>query len=79
MYICMYIYIYAHIRHIYINKQIHMYVYIYIYIYICMPVDKHANGPDENKISDLTRGDVTPHSRPLLLQITTTTVFTHEM
>ena len=30
-------------------------------------------------ISDLTRGDVTPHSRPLLLQITATTVFTHEL
>ena len=44
-----------------------------------MHVDKYANGPDRNDISDLTKGDVPPHSRPLLLQTAADTVIIHKM
>ena len=30
-----------------------------------MHVDKYANGPDKDSISDLTRGDVAPLSSPV--------------
>ena len=35
-----------------------------------MHVEKYANGPDENNLSDVARGDVTPRSRSYLLSIT---------
>ena len=59
----------------------YIYIYIYIYIYgIVVQASsgvlevererrrdvRQLHGPDENNLSDFTRGDVTHHYRPLL-------------
>ena len=41
--------------------------YCTLHITTYLHVEKYANGPDENNISDSTIGDVTPHYRLLLL------------